>query len=252
MNAMYKNEGKQKAYFDYAIKANDFDIKRAYNEINMFKEIVTAAENAEGIVSLDYKLKGVLNQNMEPVLPSLEGNGTLSVKQVKMKGFKLLNSVAQKTENDAIKDPDISKVAIKSTIKNNLLTIERFKFKVSGFRLRFEGQSSLDGKLNLKMRVGLPPLGLIGIPIKVTGTKDNPNINLGKKSDDLEETEYVDGVSPLTNPTDSTAVPVPAISKDSVPMPKTNPEEKVKDSVPMPKVPNDSIPKKKAEYFFCC
>lgn len=230
MNAMYKNEGKQKAYFDYTIKANDFDIKRAYNEINLFKEIVTAAEHAEGIVSLDYKLKGVLNQNMEPVLPSLEGNGTLSVKQVKMKGFKLLNNVAQKTESNAIKDPDISKVDIKSTIKNNLLTIERFKFKVSGFRLRFEGQSSLDGKLNLKMRVGLPPLGLIGIPIKVTGTQDNPNIKLGKKSDDLEETEYVDGVSPLTNPTDSTAVPVPTISKDSVPIPKTQ---------------NDSIPKKK-------
>lgn len=245
MNAMYKNEGKQKAYFDYTIKANDFDIKRAYNEINLFKEIVSTAEHAEGIISLDYKLKGVLNQNMEPVLPSLEGNGTLSVKQVKMKGFKLLNNVAQKTESNAIKDPDISKVDIKSTIKNNLLTIERFKFKVSGFRLRFEGQSSLDGKLNLKMRVGLPPLGLIGIPIKVTGTQDNPNIKLGKKSDDLEETEYVDGVSPLTNPTDSTAVPLPTLPKDTISQPKIISVEKVKDSVPMPIIQKDSIPKRK-------
>lgn len=40
------------------------------------------------------------------------------------------------------------------------------------------------------MRLGLPPLGIIGIPIKVTGTQENPKIGLGKKSKDLEETEY--------------------------------------------------------------
>lgn len=233
MNAIYKNEGTQKAYFDYTIKANDFNIKRAYNEIEIFKEIVSSAEHAEGIISLDYKLKGVLNKNMEPVMPSLEGNGTLSVKQVKMKGFKLMNAVSQKTEFNDIKDPDVSKVDIKSTIKNNILTIERFKFKVSGFRMRFEGQSSLDGKLNLKMRIGLPPLGLIGIPIKITGTQENPVIKLGKKSDDLEETEYIDGETPLTNPADSLVIPSPIIPKDSLPKPIA--VEKINDSIPYKK-----------------
>ena len=161
------------------------------------KEIVTAAESAEGIVGLNYSIKGVLNNQMTPIMPSLEGSGTLSVKKVKMKGFKLLNVVSAKTENPDIKDPDISKVDIKSTIKNNIVTIERFKFKVAGFRLRFEGQTSLDGKLNLKMRIGLPPLGIIGIPIKVLGTQENPDIKLGRKSEDLKETEYVGGVTPI-------------------------------------------------------
>ena len=211
MDAFYKNEGKEKAYFDYKINANQFDIKRAYNEIKMFREIVTAAEKAEGIVGLNYAIKGVLNNKMEPIMPSLEGNGTLSVKKVKMKGFKLLNIVSSKTDNPDIKDPDVSQVDIKTTIKNNLITIERFKFKVAGFRLRFEGQTSLDGKLNLKMRIGLPPLGILGIPIKVLGTQENPNIKLGKKSEDLEETKYIDGVTPVN----TTATPKPIVS-DSI------------------------------------
>jgi AsmA protein len=42
------------------------------------------------------------------------------------------------------------------------------------------------------MRLGLPPLGIIGIPLTVTGTKDDPKVKLGKKTEDLEETEYVD------------------------------------------------------------
>lgn len=216
MNGTYQNNGNQKANFNLDIKANDFDVKKAYKEIKLFKEIVTAAENAEGIISLDYAIKGVLNNQMEPVMPSLEGKGTLSVKQVKMKGFKLLNVVSQKTENDKLKNPDISKVDIKSTIKNNLLTIERFKFKVSGFRLRFEGQSSLDGNLNLKMRIGLPPLGLIGIPIKVTGNQDNPKINIGKKSKDLEETIYEDGVTPINAPAENDSIPKVEVPVDKV------------------------------------
>ena len=217
MDAMYKNEGTQKAYFDYKINASEFDIKRAYNEIKMFREIVTAAESAEGIVGLNYSIKGVLNNQMESIMPSLEGSGILSVKKVKMKGFKLLNVVSAKTENPDIKDPDISAVNIKTTIKNNIVTIERFKFKVAGFRLRFEGQTSLDGKLNLKMRIGLPPLGILGIPIKVLGTQENPDIKLGRKSEDLEETEYVDGVTPINTTVPTTTTPTPTIQNDSVP-----------------------------------
>ena len=228
MDAFYKNEGTQKAYFDYKINASEFDIKRAYNEIKMFREIVTAAESAEGIVGLNYSIKGVLNNQMEPIMPSLEGNGTLSVKKVKMKGFKLLNVVSAKTENPDIKDPDVSKVDIKTTIKNNIVTIERFKFKVAGFRLRFEGETSLDGKLNLKMRIGLPPLGILGIPIKVLGTQENPDIKLGRKSEDLEETEYVDGVTPINTTIPATTTPTPTIQNDSVP--KTEP------AVPVEKV----------------
>jgi len=242
MDAFYKNEGTQKAYFDYKINASEFDIKRAYNEIKMFREIVTAAENAEGIVGLNYSIKGVLNNQMEPVMPSLEGKGTLSVKKVKMKGFKLLNVVSAKTENPDIKDPDISKVDIKTTIKNNIVTIERFKFKVAGFRLRFEGQTSLDGKLNLKMRIGLPPLGIIGIPIKIQGTQENPAIKLGRKSEDLEETEYVDGISPvnLNEPTLNNTTPT--IQNDSVP--KVAPTvPSTKEATPTPSLQKDSIPK---------
>lgn len=242
MDAFYKNEGNQKAYFDYKINASEFDIKRAYNEIKMFREIVTAAENAEGIVGLNYSIKGVLNNQMEPVMPSLEGKGTLSVKKVKMKGFKLLNVVSAKTENPDIKDPDISKVDIKTTIKNNIVTVERFKFKVAGFRLRFEGQTSLDGKLNLKMRIGLPPLGIIGIPIKIQGTQENPAIKLGRKSEDLEETEYIDGISPVNLGEPTLNNTTPTIQNDSVP--KVAPTvTSTKEPTPTPSLQKDSIPK---------
>jgi AsmA protein len=189
MNANYQAITPQKANFDYNIKASDFDIKRAYNEIEVFRKMASAAEKAQGIVSLDYQLKGRLNGNMEPVYPSLTGGGTLSVKDVKVRGLKMFNAVSKETSSEAMKNPDLSKVEIKTTIKNNIMTVERFKFKFAGFRPRIEGTTSLDGKLNLKMRLGLPPLGIFGIPLTVSGTQDNPKIKVGRKSEDLEETK---------------------------------------------------------------
>lgn len=189
MNANYQAVTPQKANFDYAIKASDFDIKRAYNEIEVFRKMASAAEKAQGIVSLDYQLKGRLNGNMEPVYPSLVGGGVLSVKDVKVRGLKMFNAVSKQTSSESMKNPDVSKVDIKSTIKNNIMTVERFKFKFAGFRPRIEGTTSLDGKLNLKMRLGLPPLGIFGIPLTVTGTQDNPKVKVGRKTEDLEETK---------------------------------------------------------------
>ena len=176
INAKYGDETPKRAHFDF--------------EVKLFREMASMAKDAHGIISLDYKVAGKLNDEMSPIYPSLKGGGVLSVKDVQMKGFKLFNVISDKTGTDALRDSKLSTIDIKSEIKNNLITVERFKFKVSGFRPRIEGQTSFDGKLNFKMRLGLPPLGIIGIPIKITGTQEHPKIGLGKKSKDLEETEY--------------------------------------------------------------
>jgi AsmA protein len=114
----------------------------------------------------------------------------LSIAKVKVKGLKIFSAVSKETNKD-VADPDLSKVDIKTTINNNIITLPRTRMKVSAFRLRMEGQASLDGRLNLQFRVGLPPFGLIGIPVKITGSQENPKVRAGhtKKGDQLEETE---------------------------------------------------------------
>ena len=190
MAATYKSLSPQKAQFDYRIDARDFDVQRAYREIKLFHDLASSASKAQGIVSLNYQLAGRLDGNMHPVYPSLKGGGVLAVSKVKVKGLKLFSAVSQETNKD-VTDPDLSKVDIKSTINNNIITIARTRMKVSVFRLRMEGQASFDGKLNLRFRVGLPPFGVIGIPLKITGTQDNPKVKGGRgnKKDELEETE---------------------------------------------------------------
>jgi AsmA protein len=198
MEATYGSLSSSKAFFDFHIKADDFDIKRAYNEVELFRNLSTSAGKCEGIVSLDYSLKGTLNGPMRPVFPSLEGGGVLSLKKIKVYGLKLFTDMSKNLDKEKIKSPDLSKVDIKSTIKNNVITIEKTKMKMSGFRFRVEGATSFDGSLNLKARLGLPPLGIVGISMRVLGTQENPKFKYGRGSNDenVEETEYSDEIPP--------------------------------------------------------
>jgi|APCry1669189204_1035204.scaffolds.fasta_scaffold00001_27 AsmA protein len=194
MDATYGSISPSKAFFDFHVVANDFDIKRAYNEVEMFRNLSTSAGKCEGIVSLEYTLKGKVDAGMNPVYPSLEGGGVLSLKKVKVMGLKLFTDMSKNLEKEKIKSPDLAKVDLKTSIKNNVITLEKTKMKISGFRLKIGGETNFNGSINLKARLGLPPLGIFGINMRLLGTMDNPKFKYGKGSGDesVEETEYTD------------------------------------------------------------
>lgn len=196
MEATYGSLNPEKAFFDFHVKAEDFDIKRAYNEVELFRNLSTSAGKCEGIVSLDYTLKGKLNGAMMPVYPSLDGGGTITLKKIKVMGLKLFTAMSENLGKEKIKSPDLSKVEIKTTIKNNVITLEKTKMKISGFRLRIAGETNFNGSMNFKARLGLPPLGIVGIPIRILGTQDNPKFKYGRGNSDenVEETEYSDEI----------------------------------------------------------
>ncbi|MCO4291793.1 AsmA-like C-terminal region-containing protein [Solitalea sp. MAHUQ-68] len=192
MDATYVSVSPRKANFSYKINAQDFDVQRAYKEIKIFHDLAPAAAKAQGVVSLKYQLQGRLNADMMPVYPSLVGAGVLSIKDVKIAGLKMLTAVSKSTGKDEVNNPNLKGVKIKTSIKNNVINIEKTKFKIAGFRPKIEGQTTFDGRLNLKFRLGLPPFGIIGIPMTITGTRDNPIVKMGKETTDEKEMETED------------------------------------------------------------
>ncbi|MBG9375358.1 AsmA family protein [Panacibacter sp. DH6] len=190
MNAAYESITPRKAGFNYHIKADSFDVKRAYKEVKLFRDLASSAANTQGIISLDYTLSGKLNADMKPIYPSLKGSGVLSLENVKVNGLRLFSAVSKATGRDSVNNPNLKKVQIKTTINNNIITLQRTRMKVFGFRPRFEGQVSFNGQLNLTGRLGLPPFGIFGIPFTVVGTQENPQVKLrrAKESDTIAET----------------------------------------------------------------
>lgn len=182
IDASYKDESPTTAHFNAHFTAKDFSVQRAYKEIPMFREMVSAAQKAQGIVSVDYTVKGDLNGNMGPIYESLEGGGTIYLRDVQVKGLKLFDGISSKTGQKGIDDPNMKGIEIISTIDNNLIHIEPFTFSVASFRPTIKGTTSFDGLLDLRMRLGLPPFGIVGFPIVITGTHEEPKIKIFSKT----------------------------------------------------------------------
>lgn len=202
MDATYEGVTPHKGLFDFKVKADSFSVATAYKDIPLFREMVSSAKDVQGIVGLNYELSGRLNQNMMPVYPSLKGGGVINLKDVRLKGFKLLNAVSKSTDKEQLKDPSLKGINLVTTVNNNIITLEKVKLKIFGFRPRFEGQVSMDGDLNIKGRLGLPPFGIFGIPFTISGSSENPIVRLKKdkngkiiqeKEDSEEEEENPSG-----------------------------------------------------------
>lgn len=182
IDARYQDESPLTANYDVALNVLDFDVQRAYNEIDMVREMATAAKNVKGIVSLDYKLKGDFDKNMKPIYPSLEGGGVVNLRDVEVKNLKMLSAVGDNIGAKAFNDPNMKGVNIETHIKNNLIHVDKFTFKVSILRPTISGTTSFNGLLDLRIRVGILPGGLIGFPIVVTGTHEKPKIKIFSKT----------------------------------------------------------------------
>ncbi|MCJ8154067.1 AsmA-like C-terminal region-containing protein [Chryseobacterium sp. SSA4.19] len=191
IDARYQDESPLTANYDVALKVLDFNVQRAYKEIDMVREMATAAKNVKGIVSVDYKLKGDFDKNMKPIYPSLEGGGIVNLREVEVKNLKMLSAVGDNIGAKAFNNPDMKGVNIETHIKNNLIHVDKFTFKVSILRPTVSGTSSFNGLLDLRIRIGILPGGLIGFPVVVTGTHENPKIKiLSKKGQGILDAVY--------------------------------------------------------------
>jgi len=182
IDARYQDESPLTANYDVALNVLDFDVQRAYKEIDMVREMATAAKDVKGIVSIDYKLKGDFDKNIMPIYPSLEGGGVVNLRDVEVKNLKMLSAVGDNIGAKAFDNPDMKGVNIETHIKNNLIHVDKFTFKVSILRPTVSGTTSFNGLLDLRIRVGIFPGGLIGFPVVVTGTHEKPKIKIFSKT----------------------------------------------------------------------
>ncbi|MBD8081524.1 AsmA-like C-terminal region-containing protein [Chryseobacterium caseinilyticum] len=191
IDARYQDESPLTANYDVAVKVQDFNVQRAYKEIDMIREVATSAKDVKGIVSIDYKLKGDFDKNMNPIYPSLEGGGVINLRDVEVKNLKMLSAVGSGIGSKGFNDPDMKGVDIETHIKNNLIHVDKFTFKVSVLRPSVSGTTSFNGLLDLLVRIGLPPGGWIGLPVVVTGTHEKPKIKfLSKNGQGITEALY--------------------------------------------------------------
>jgi AsmA protein len=80
----------------------------------------------------------------------LEGGGNVNLRDVEVKNLKMLSTIGDNIGANAFNNPDMKGVNIESHIKNNLIHVEPFTFKVSILRPTISGTTSFNGLLDFR------------------------------------------------------------------------------------------------------
>ncbi|QSE98226.1 AsmA-like C-terminal region-containing protein [Fulvivirga lutea] len=199
VSGSYNAKDVTKPMYDFKLGIKDMSISQSYEAFSVIQNYVPLAKNMSGNVSTDFKIAGLLGEDMMPVYESINGGGLLEVAQAAMDKPKFVSEISSLTKVKSGGDKvTLKDVATSATIENGNLTVKPFDINIGSYTTNVSGTTTVDGKLDYKLNMQLPA-GAIGtqvnsllsqygagsagsstinLPIGVGGTYDDPKYKL--------------------------------------------------------------------------
>lgn len=193
MNGKYNATKPQTPTVDFDLNVKNFDIKSAFNSFSFIRQSLPIAMNCQGVISSDMKFAASLNQNMELVMNSVNGNGFLESKEILINDNPAMTQLAGVLKNDELSRLSISYLKINFKLENGNIVIEPFKTTMAGNPVTIYGQQSVEGRLNytfsaninrkyfgkeinnlLQALPGSNNIQSLDVDLKLEGTLNNP------------------------------------------------------------------------------
>jgi len=156
MNGKYDPRQASQPAFAYSLQMKNVSIPKAYETFSSLRALAPAAKNMEGKLGTDFRLEGKMDEEMNPVLSSLNGAGNISVTGGKMKDFSLLKGINSVAKTSFPTEVALNDLKIKTTIVNGRVNFEPFDVKVAGQVVNIGGSNGLDGSIDYLIKTSVP------------------------------------------------------------------------------------------------
>jgi len=163
--------------FDMMLGIKDLAFKEAYKTFNTIKKLAPVAEKIDGNFSTDFRLNGLMAQDMTPNYSTLLGKGVIKVAQASLKDSKVISGVTSLTK---MKDSDglsLKDILVQAEVKDGRLYVKPFDVDISGNKTTVSGSNGIDGSLDylLKMNVNAGAAGaaINGLISSIGGSSSN-------------------------------------------------------------------------------
>jgi len=200
MNGEYNTSDLTKPSIDFNLKINEIDIPSSFDAFTMVARFAPIAKSAKGKVSAGISLQSLLDQHMNPVLPSVSGSGTLSSRSVEIGNSKVFEKLADALKNEKLRQIAVKDLNISFEIKDGRVYVKPFTTKLGSTSLTVAGDQGLDQTLNYAMALTLPrteigssvmnslasaaaargitvnPSETVNVKVKVGGTFSDPKV----------------------------------------------------------------------------
>jgi hypothetical protein len=190
VNGIYSTVKADAPTFDAGLKMNNIGFKEAYQSMNTIKSLAPIFENLKGSFSGNINMAMKMDKQMNPVMKSVNGSGSISTQDVNLSGVKSIDLIATALNKPSLSNMNVKNMKIDFTIKDGRVSTKPFDIKWGGYVLNLSGDTGLDQTINYSGKVKIPEsAATIGkfadistIDLKIGGTYTKPKVSLDTKS----------------------------------------------------------------------
>ncbi|NSW44303.1 MAG: AsmA family protein [Bacteroidales bacterium] len=142
------------------LKIDNIDIKQTYNTFTIVKKMVPIAEKCSGKVSMGIDMHLNMSKTMDPMLNTVDAEGTLSTKNITVENSDLGQKIAEFLKNKQYEKFTLDNLNIQFKIEKGNITIEPVKTKMGNIPVEFSGSQNLDQTLHYNMLMNVPKQAL--------------------------------------------------------------------------------------------
>ncbi|WP_077155182.1 AsmA family protein [Bacteroides bouchesdurhonensis] len=186
MNGYYSTANAKKPEVKAGFKLTDISFSQAYKELDMIQKLAPIFENLKGNFSGGINILTDLDATMSPVLNTLQGDGSLSVRDLSLSGVKSIDQIADAIKQPSLKDMKVKDMKIDFTIKDGRVNTQPFDIKMGDYTLNLSGSTGLDQTIDYTGKIKLPASAnfakISTVDLKIDGSFSSPKVNVDMKS----------------------------------------------------------------------
>ena len=168
---------------DLALKQASF--QETFRQLEMVQKLVPLFEKTGGNYSLKMDLQTKIDEQMSPVLTSVNANGQISSASIRLQNIEALDALATALKTDKLKVIEAENVLIDFAIRDGRISTEPFDLKMGKTTMTLSGSTGLDQTIDYTAKVTLPEGAAGGVlstvNVGIGGTFSKPQIKLGVK-----------------------------------------------------------------------
>lgn len=195
MTGLYNSQDEYEPKYDFRLDISQLSIPETFKNVLTVQKFVPIAEKMEGKFSTDFKIKGLLTQEMTPDLATVSGGGLIKIVDAAVRDSKVINGVTSLSKLDNTNEVVLDDVQVQAEIKDGRLSVRPFDVKMGKYKATIDGSTGLAGDIayNLKLNVPTGSVGqaanaaisnLLGSNVNAVGNSVNLNFNIGGTYDD--------------------------------------------------------------------
>ena len=137
-------------------KLSNIGFAQAYKELDMVQKMAPIFENLKGNFSGSINILTDLDATMSPVLNTMQGDGSLSTRDLSLSGVKAIDEIADAVKQPSLKDMKVKDMTLDFTIKDGRVETKPFDIKMGDYTLNLSGSTGLDQTIDYSGKVKLP------------------------------------------------------------------------------------------------